>query len=56
VAALWVHHENLPVEVEKRIESRIAPLRRRMSVIILKQHTQAMHMVVVVAPYFVQLR
>jgi hypothetical protein len=27
MAALWVHHENLPVEVEKHIEGRVACLR-----------------------------
>jgi hypothetical protein len=27
MAALWVHHESLPVEVEKHIEGRVARLR-----------------------------
>jgi len=28
MAALRVHHENLPVEVEKHIEGRVAPRHR----------------------------
>ena len=40
VAALGVHHENLPVEVEKHIEGRVTRLRHGLTVIILKQHKQ----------------
>jgi hypothetical protein len=41
MAALRVHHENQPVEVEKHIEGRVARLRHRRIVIILKQLWQA---------------
>jgi len=39
MTALRVHHENLPVEVEKHIEGRVTRLRHGI-VIILKQHNQ----------------